>query len=147
MPYIVRVETGVIDRAVYELAALYDGADPSPVRPETGWNGRLVYTFGGGCNGGYHQGADTGGVLNDLFLSQGYAVASSTLNVLDNNCSPIISAEAAMMVKEHFIETYGPVGTRSAGAAPAARSSSTTSPTPTPASSTASSRASPSRTR
>lgn len=109
VPYIVRVETGVIDRSVYELAALYDGTNPSPVQPETGWNGRLVYNFGGGCNGGYRQGAGTAGVLDDLFLSQGYAVASSTLNVLDNNCSPIISAEAAMMVKEHVIETYGPV--------------------------------------
>ena len=39
VPYIVRVETGVIDRAVYQLAALYDGTDPSPVRPEAGWNG------------------------------------------------------------------------------------------------------------
>ena len=77
--------------------------------PDRSWNGKLVYTFGGGCNGGFHQGASTGGVLNDLFLSQGYAVASSSLNVLDNNCSTIISAEAAMMVKEHFIETYGPV--------------------------------------
>ncbi len=47
--------------------------------------------------------------MGDLFLSKGYAVASSSLNVLDNNCSPIISAEVAMMVKEHFIETYGPV--------------------------------------
>ncbi len=109
VPYVVRIETGVIDRAVYELAALYDGTDPSPVRPEAGWNGRLVYNFGGGCNGGYRQGATTGGVLDDLFLSQGYAVASSTLNVLDNNCGTVISAEAAMMVKEHAIETYGPV--------------------------------------
>ncbi|WIX90441.1 DUF6351 family protein [Amycolatopsis sp. DG1A-15b] len=108
VPYVVRVERGTIDRAVYEMAALYDGA-PSPVSPEHGWNGKLVYTFGGGCNAGYHQGSSTGGVVNDLFLAQGYAVASSTLNVLDNNCSPIISAEAAMMVKEHFIETYGPV--------------------------------------
>ncbi len=109
VPYVVRVETGVIDRAVYELAALDDGSGPSATKPETGWNDRLVYTFGGGCNGGYHQGAATGGVLNDLFLSQGYGVASSTLNVLDNNCSTIISAEAAMMVKEHFAETYGPI--------------------------------------
>lgn len=108
VPYIVRLETGVIDRAVYQLGALYDGTDPSPVKPESGWNGRLVYNFGGGCNSGYRQGGGTAGVLNDLFLSQGYAVASSTLNVLDNNCSPIISAEAAMMVKEHFQETYGP---------------------------------------
>jgi hypothetical protein len=108
VPYVVRVETGVIDRAVYQFAALYDGTDPSPVAPEQGWNDRLVYNFGGGCNGGYRQGGGTAGVLDNLFLSQGYAVASSSLNVLDNNCSPIISAEAAMMVKEHFQETYGP---------------------------------------
>lgn len=108
VPYVVRVERGTIDRAVYEIAALYDGT-PSPFTPDRGWNSKLVYTFGGGCNAGYHQGASTGGVVNDLFLSQGYAVASSSLNVLDNNCSPIISAEAAMMVKEHFAETYGPV--------------------------------------
>jgi hypothetical protein len=109
VPYVVRLEQGVIDRAVYQTAALYDGQAPSPFRPDTSWNGKLIYTFGGGCNSGYHQGTSTGGVLNDQFLSQGYAVASSTLNVLDNNCSTIISAEAAMMVKEHFIDTYGPV--------------------------------------
>ncbi len=109
VPYIVRVETGTIDRAVYQIAALYDGTNPSPLRADTSWNDRLVYTFGGGCDGGFHQGNTTGGVLNDLFLGQGYAVASSSLNVLDNNCSTIISAEAAMMVKEHFVETYGPV--------------------------------------
>ncbi|WP_442875986.1 DUF6351 family protein [Amycolatopsis sp. NBC_01480] len=109
VPYVVRVETGTIDRAVYQMAALYDGRDPSPFTPNTSWNDRLVYTFGGGCNAGYHQGASTAGVLNDLFLAQGYAVTSSSLNVLDNNCSSIISAEAAMMVKEHFIDTYGPV--------------------------------------
>jgi hypothetical protein len=108
VPYVVRVETGVIDRAVYQFAALYDGTGPSPVAPEKGWNDRLVYHFGGGCNSGYRQGGGTAGVLDDLFLSQGYAVASSSLNVLDNNCSPIISAEVAMMVKEHFQETYGP---------------------------------------
>lgn len=109
VPYIVRVETGTIDRAVYQIAALYDGSAPSPFARDASWNDRLVYTFGGGCNGGYHQGNSTGGVVNDLFLAQGYAVASSSLNVLDNNCSTVISAEAAMMVKEHFIDTYGPV--------------------------------------
>ena len=108
VPYIVRIERGTIDRAVYEIAALYDGQAPSPTRTHNAWNKRLVYTFGGGCNVGYHQGATTGGVLNDLFLSQGYAVATSSLNVLDNNCSYVISAEVAMMVKEHFVETYGP---------------------------------------
>ncbi|MEV4145499.1 DUF6351 family protein [Amycolatopsis sp. NPDC049691] len=109
VPYVVRVETGTIDRAVYQTAALHDGHEPSPLRPDTSWNRRLVYSFGGGCNGGHHQGSSTGTVLDDLFLSQGYAVASSSLNVLENNCSTIISAEAAMMVKEHFVTTYGPV--------------------------------------
>ncbi len=109
VPYIVRLERGTIDRAVYEMAVLFDGHDPNPLQPDTSWNRRLVYTFGGGCDAGYHQGTSTGGVINDLFLGQGYGVASSTLNVLNNNCSPIISAEAAMMVKEHFIETYGQV--------------------------------------
>jgi len=109
VPYIVRLEQGTIDRAVYQIAALYDGSDPSPFTPDTSWNRRLVYTFGGGCDAGFHQGTSTGGVINDLFLAQGYAVASSTLNVLNNNCSTIISAEAAMMVKEHFIDVYGPV--------------------------------------
>jgi hypothetical protein len=106
--YIVRLERGTIDRSVYELASLYDpAAPPSPFTAEPGWNERLVYTFGGGCNVGYHQGTGSGGVLNDLFLSRGYAVASSSLNVLDNNCSDVISAEVALMVKEHAIETLG----------------------------------------
>jgi hypothetical protein len=109
VPYVVRLERGTIDRAVYEMATLFDGHDPNPLQPDTSWNQRLVYTFGGGCDGGYHQGSGTGGVVNDLFLGQGYAVASSSLNVLNTNCSPIISAEAAMMVKEHFIKTYGPL--------------------------------------
>jgi hypothetical protein len=109
VPYVVRIERGTVDRAVYEIAALHDGEDPSPTRTHGAWNRRLIYTFGGGCNVGYHQGASTGGVLNDLFLARGYAVASSSLNVLDNNCSPVISAEVAMMVKEHVIEEYGPV--------------------------------------
>jgi hypothetical protein len=109
VPYIVRLEQGTIDRAVYQLAALDDGTAPVPWRPDANWNRRLVYTFGGGCDAGFHQGDATGGVVNDLFLAQGYAVASSTLNVLNNNCSTIISAEAAMMVKEHFVEEYGPV--------------------------------------
>jgi hypothetical protein len=109
VPYIVRLQTGTIDRAVYQIAVLYDGSAPSPLHQDTSWNGELVYTFGGGCNAGYHQGNETGGVLDNLMLSQGYAVASSTLNVLDQNCDIPLSAEAAMMVKEHFIDTYGPV--------------------------------------
>jgi hypothetical protein len=109
VPYIVRVERGTINRAVYELAILHDpGAEvPSPWAETAGWNRRLVYTFGGGCGIGHHQGAGTGGVLEDTLLRQGYATASSTFNVYQQNCNDVTSAETAMMVKEHFVETYG----------------------------------------
>lgn len=109
--YVVRLETGVIDRAVYQIAFLNKpGEDlPTPMTASAyaGWNQRLVYTFGGGCGGGHHQGASNGGVVTDLFLSQGYAVASSSQNVLAVQCNDVRSAEAASMVKEYFIESFG----------------------------------------
>lgn len=109
-PFIVRIETGTINRAIYQIALLHDPASgtPSTLAPSPQWNGRLVYTFGGGCEAGYFQGASTGGVLRDSMLARGYAVASSTLNVnAQGGCNDVLSAETAMMVKEHFIETYG----------------------------------------
>jgi hypothetical protein len=55
VPYIVRVETGTINRAIYETAVLHDPtteAVPTPFKPPAAWNHRLVYTLGGGCVGG-----------------------------------------------------------------------------------------------
>ena len=111
-PYVVRIETGTINRAVYQIAMLHaPGAghpEPDAWTPSPGWNRRLVYTFGGGCvNGWYRQGARTGGVTDDVLLRQGYAVASATLNVYGNNCNDLLAAETMMMVKERFVEAYG----------------------------------------
>jgi hypothetical protein len=111
VPYIVRVETGTINRAIYQTAILADPATAfTPTNPPPAWNGKLVYTFGGGCVGGwYMQGANLGnrGILEDLMLRQGYAVASSSLNVFGNNCAMLLAAETLSMVKERFIKTYG----------------------------------------
>ncbi|HEU0201207.1 MAG TPA: DUF6351 family protein [Burkholderiaceae bacterium] len=108
VPYVVRLETGVLNRAIYQIAVLDDPRQSGDGYP--GWNGKLVYTFGGGCSGGHYiQGRSTGGVLQNDILSRGFAVASASLNVYGNNCNDVLSAETAMMVKEHFIETYGPV--------------------------------------
>jgi hypothetical protein len=111
VPYVVRIERGTINRAVYETAMLHQpGAPaPTPYAVSAAWNGKLAYIFGGGCGVGYWQGSSTGGVENDLLLSRGYAVASSTLNVFSQNCNDVTSAETAMMVKEHVIEQLGPV--------------------------------------
>ena len=92
----VRLETGTINRGIYEIAM------------PPNWNRRLIYNFGGGCTDGwYRQGPGTAGVLDHFMLSHGYAVASSSLNVFGNNCQEVTAAETMMMVKEHFIETYG----------------------------------------
>jgi hypothetical protein len=109
VPYVVRIERGTINRAVYETAILHDPSTtaPSPWDVAPGWNRRLVYTFGGGCGIGYHQGSSTGGVLNHTLLSRGYATASATFNVYQQSCNDVVSAETAMMVKERFVETNG----------------------------------------
>ena len=116
--FIVRVETGTINRAIYEIAFLHDPADglPDPWSIAPSWNGRLVYRFGGGCRAGYRQGLIRSALQDVASLGNGYAVAISSQNVFGNNCNDVISAETAMMVKEHFIESFGvPVHTIGVG--------------------------------
>ena len=112
-PYIIRLETGTVNRAIYQIAVLHDPivqpGTPDWKNQSANWNKRLIYTFGGGCIGGwYRQGSSTGGVTDNFMLSNGYALASSSLNVFGNNCNDLTAAESMMMVKERFIEHYGP---------------------------------------
>ena len=112
VPYVVRIETGTINRAIYQIAVLHDPvAEPviSALTPSKAWNNRLLYSFGGGCPGGWNKQGTTLGTsaVNDAIVGKGYASASSTLNVFGNNCQDITAAETMMMVKEHFIESYG----------------------------------------
>lgn len=114
VPYIVRIETGTINRGIYQTAVLHDPtteAAPTPFNPPTAWNHRLVYTLGGGCVGGWYiQGASlgNGGILEDLMLRQGYGIAANTLNVYGNNCQDLLAAETLVMTKARFIENFGP---------------------------------------
>jgi len=119
VPYIVRVESGTINRAIYRIAVLdnpHDSASAQPWHPSPEWNGRLIMSFGGGCGVTYNQGvndikAGAGiggiGVLGDAFLSRGFAHMVSTLNVLGQFCNDQLSGETFMMLKEHFIKRYG----------------------------------------
>ena len=122
VPYIVRREMGTINRAVYMIAILHDPTGPlsDPFTRTSGYNGRLVYSFGGGCQAGYHQGRsvggvsaatfnleDTGSAFHDVFLAKGYAIAAGSLNVTGTSCADLISAETAEMIKEHFTEEFG----------------------------------------
>jgi len=121
--YIVRVETGTINRAIYQSAILHDPAvdlPPSPTTPPAGWNKKIIYPLGGGCQGGwYTQGTSTVATLDDSFLTAGYGVLTATLNTFGTNCNDLLSSETILMVKERFIENYGvpkfTIGTGSSG--------------------------------
>ncbi len=128
VPLIVRQEKGVINRSAYLINILHDpAAGPPPSAfarsPASGWNGKLIYSFGGGVQANYHMGRglggmtgtdkkfyleDLGGGFIDYFVTRGYAVAAGSLNVMGSNNDDVKSAETVAKVKEHFIEEFGP---------------------------------------
>jgi hypothetical protein len=124
MNFIVRVESGTIDQSIYRIAILDDPANPisdpwakGGKKPGQGWNGKLNLVYGGGCSPGYRSGSNA---LPDALallplsvdnaidpLSLGFAVAFASRMAMDNGCDPIMAAENSMMLKEHFIKSYG----------------------------------------
>jgi hypothetical protein len=127
VPLIVRQEKGVINRSAYLINILHDpaaGPLPSPTAssPASGWNGKLIYSFGGGVQANYHMGRNLGAMtgtdakffMEDLgagfldgFIARGYAIATGSLNVMGTNNDDVKSAETVAKVKEHFIKQFG----------------------------------------
>ncbi len=129
VPFVVRVETGTVDRGIYQSAVLHDPtheAPPTPFEPPRAWNRRLIAVEGFGCTGGWYIQGDAEGslksanmdfsLLNVTRLGEGYALFANTLQHASNDCNAVLESEAAMMSKERFVETYGePDFTVSAG--------------------------------
>ena len=119
--FIVRVETGTMNRGIYQNAILHDPTSdppPTPATPPQGWNRRLIAQHGSGCpSGWYVQGGRLGlNILDNPQLAEGYALFINTLNHPTNSCNPFLAAETTMMGKERFIETFGtPFYTASTG--------------------------------
>lgn len=118
VPYIVRVETGTVNRAIYKIALLSDPDEPfTPWAPQPGWNRKLFYPFGGGSSPGHvqRQPIDIPAACGHLFptcdpaLSRGWAVATASLNTQGNNTNYMTSAESTMMVQERLIEQFGEI--------------------------------------
>lgn len=111
VPYVVRVETGTINRSIYQFAVLHNPAkeeEPAPWTPPEAWNKRLLYSFGGGCtNGWFRQGSTLPSLIQDNIVGKGYVEAVATLNVFGTNCQDLTAAETMMMVKERIIEALG----------------------------------------
>jgi hypothetical protein len=61
VPFIVRLETGSVDRGQYQIAVLYDPAKPWDIGyPQAGWNRKLFLIGGPGCGISYQEGAAPG---------------------------------------------------------------------------------------
>jgi hypothetical protein len=109
IPYIVRVETFTQNRSGVSIAVLFNPQQPwDAASPQRTWNHGALVLQGAGCGTGYGEQA-AGSPLNDRALGRGFAVVTVALLHNTINCNPIVQAEAALMAKEHLIETYGPV--------------------------------------
>jgi hypothetical protein len=127
VPLIVRQEKGVINRSAYLINILHDPAagplpTPTASSPASGWNGKLIYSFGPGVQSNYHMGRGLGMMTGtdgkffmedlsvgyrDSFITRGYAIAAGSLNVFGTNSDDVKSAETAAKIKEHFIKQFG----------------------------------------
>jgi hypothetical protein len=110
VPYIVRRETGAMNRGIYAVAVLHNPDEPwdAPWAPQRGWNGKVLWLFGPASGTEYNQ-ASPLSVLNDMALSRGFAVANSSLNINGNQGNTVLNAESVMMLKEHIVEQYGEI--------------------------------------
>ncbi len=107
VPFIVQRVTGTADRGIYQIAVLVDPTKAiEPWSTEQPWSHKLYHTYGGGCGTDHTQRAP-GNVLQATQLGLGLAVATSSLNTFQQDCSDVVSAEATMMTKEIVVERYG----------------------------------------
>jgi hypothetical protein len=117
VPYIVRIDSGTINRAIYQIAVLDDppvtGIDPAAWKPGDGWNRKFVVSFGGSSGTQYIQGvmappAGAGsGVANHAALSKGFGYLISSELVNGRRGNGVLQGETLMMIKEYIIERYG----------------------------------------
>jgi hypothetical protein len=109
VPYIIRQETGTQNRGIYRIAVLFDPTKGwEPWAAQAGWNHKLFYPYGASC-GTIHSQSSAQNVQNDVALSRGFMVATSSMNVLGNNCNDVTSAESVLMLKERIVDRYGEI--------------------------------------
>jgi hypothetical protein len=110
VPYIVRVERGVINRGIYDIAVLFDPTRPwSWDQPQPQWNRKVVQNFGGGTGQPRLQSRPNTSWVVDNQLSRGFMVVVNSLTDSANNSNRVLVAETVMKMKEHVIKNYGEV--------------------------------------
>jgi hypothetical protein len=110
VPFIVRVETGYIDRDQYQIAALFQpGKRWTATKPQKQFDHKLLITHGASCAVNYQTGTApqvTSGAAEDA-LGRGFATMSTALDNSGHNCNLPLQAESLVMTKEHLIKAYG----------------------------------------
>ncbi|MFW2374270.1 MAG: DUF6351 family protein [Gammaproteobacteria bacterium] len=108
--FIVRVETGTINRHPYIIYLLKGSHDQALKADTRFWNRKLIYQFRGGVGIGKIQGRlQIAKLLNrrKTELLQGYAVIHSTANQTSNHYDIWLSEDTALRLKRQFISQYG----------------------------------------
>ncbi|HEY9120527.1 MAG TPA: DUF6351 family protein, partial [Marinobacter sp.] len=125
VPYIVRVETGVINRDRYQIMSLFQPSQQwTALSPQEQWNGKVLIHHGGNVGVSYSMGQPPNGdiagtapegaepLLGDsisVALARGFVTLSTAQANLGHNVNLVTAAESLVMSKEHVIEQYGPV--------------------------------------
>ncbi len=112
VPFILRQERGTIDRGIYDIAVLWNPSKPAS--QQTGWNGKLQYSFGVASGSPRRQFAPNSAwfttivsATNDAALGLGFMTSASSLTDQQLNSNLAVAAETLVMIKEHIIEQYG----------------------------------------
>ena len=110
VPYIVRVERGTMNRGIYDIAVLFDPSQPwTALAPQSGWNGKVVYSFGASTGQPRLQFRTSQNWADDAALSRGFMVVDNSVTDSSRNSNRTLVAETVMMMKEHIVDTYGEI--------------------------------------
>ena len=109
VPFIIRQETGYLDRDQYAVATLWQPGKPwQPWAPQPQYNGRLVITHGVSCDTTYGTGTAPS-VQDQKILGGGFIVMSTALDHAGHNCNLLTQAESLVMAKQRVIDHYGEI--------------------------------------
>ena len=111
VPFIVRVETGYMDRDQYQITVLYQPGKPwTAVAPQPQFNHKLLILHGAGCGDDRTTGtapATTGDSAGDYALGKGFMTMSTALDNAGHDCNLAVEAESLVMAKQHIGTSYG----------------------------------------
>ncbi len=113
VPFIVRTETGYLDRDQYQISVLFQpGKKWRAVAPQRQFDHKLLILHGASCGVDHETGtapATTGDQAGDYALGRGFMTMSTALDNSGHNCNLPLQAESLVMAKEHIIKSYGTI--------------------------------------